>query len=260
MSRTIAFVYGLVSYAAFFGTFLYMIGFVGNFLVPKSIDSAPTDPLAVSLVIDILLVGLFALQHSGMARPGFKRWLTKILPMAVERSTYVLLSSLALIVLFWQWRPIGGVVWELDNLAGQVFLYGLFASGWIIVLITTCLINHFDLFGLRQVYLHLKGKEYTPLHFVTPGPYKYIRHPLYIGWFTAIWATPTMTVAHLVFALATTVYILVAIRFEERDLVSAHGQTYASYREQVPMLVPSIMGKKAVGKTTPVPEAGDAGD
>lgn len=260
MGRVVSFVYGLVSYAVFFGTFLYMIGFMGNFLVPKSIDSAPTDPLAVALVVDILLVGLFALQHSGMARPSFKRWLTKILPMAVERSTYVLLSSLALIVLFWQWRPIGGVVWEVENLAGQVFLYGLFASGWIIVLITTFLINHFDLFGLRQVYLHLMGKEYSPLGFVTPGPYRYIRHPLYIGWFTAIWATPTMTVAHLVFALATTVYVLVAIRFEERDLITIHGQAYTSYREQVPMLVPSVMGKKASGEGTPVTETGGAGD
>ncbi len=238
MGRTIAFVYGVVAYAVFFGTFLYAIGFIGNLVVPKAIDSGAEGPLGRALLINALLLGVFAIQHSVMARQGFKRWWTRFVPEPVERSTYVLLSSAALILLFWQWRPMGGVIWDVQNAAGRIILLSVFAFGWLLVLVSTFLINHFDLFGLRQVYFYLRGREYTPLGFGTPGPYKLIRHPLYFGWFCAFWATPTMTVAHLLFAIATAGYILIAIQLEERDLVSDYGETYESYRRRVPMLIP----------------------
>jgi protein-S-isoprenylcysteine O-methyltransferase Ste14 len=233
------FVYGVVSYAIFFATFLYAVGFVGNFGVPRSIDSAREGSAAAALLIDLLLLALFAVQHSVMARPAFKQWWTRIVPPEAERSTYVLFSSLALILLFWQWRPIGGVVWDVEQPVLRTLLYAIFATGWATVLVTTFLINHFDLFGLRQVWLHLRGRPYTALTFTTPGPYRYVRHPLYVGWLLAFWATPTMTVAHLVFAVMTTAYILIAIRFEEHDLVEAHPD-YAEYRRQVPMLLPRV--------------------
>lgn len=237
MSRVIAFVYGVASYAVFFVTFLYAAGFVGDFVVPKTLDGTPVGPFGTSLAIDLGLLALFAAQHSVMARPAFKRAWTRIVPEPVERSTYVLASSLAMILLFWQWRPLGGVVWDVQNPTGRALLHGGFAFGWLLVLATTFLINHFDLFGLRQVWLHLRGRPYTALRFTTPGPYKLVRHPLYVGWLFAFWATPTMTATHLLFAVMTTAYILVAIRFEERDLVAAHPE-YASYRARVPMLVP----------------------
>jgi protein-S-isoprenylcysteine O-methyltransferase Ste14 len=243
MKRVAVFAYGLVSYAIFFCTFLYAAGFVGGFLVPTTLDGEPGVPLLQALLIDTLLLGLFAVQHSVMARPAFKRAWTRIVPEPMERSTYVLFSSLALIALFAFWQPIGGVVWDLQDPLGRAVLYALFAFGWLLVLVTTFLINHFDLFGLRQVWLYLRGKQYTPLRFVTPGPYRIVRHPLYVGWFFAFWATPTMTVAHLVFAMATTAYILIAIQLEERDLVRAHGMDYARYRQQVPMLVPRLFGR-----------------
>jgi len=242
MKRIAAFAYGIICYAIFFGTFLYAIGFVGNLFVPKSIDSTPAGPLGQALLINALLLGIFAVQHSVMARPAFKRWWTRFVPKPVERSTYVLFSSLALIALFVFWQPIGGVIWDVQDPVGQAVLYGLFAFGWGLVLVATFLINHFDLFGLRQVWLHLRGKEYRPLNFGTPGLYKIVRHPLYVGWFFAFWATPTMTAAHLFFALLTTAYILIAIRFEERDLVAEHGARYSEYRKQVPMLVPRLSG------------------
>jgi len=232
--------YGLISYAVFFVTFLYACGFVGGFLVPKSIDSAATQPFGVALAINLGLLALFALQHSVMARPAFKRWLTRFVPEAAERSTYVLFSSLALILLFIAWAPMGGVVWRVDHPAGRLALYALFGFGWALVLVTTFLINHFDLFGLRQVWKFFRGVAYRPLPFVTPGPYKLVRHPLYVGWLFGFWATPVMTAAHLVFALMTTAYILVAIRLEERDLVDFHGADYVRYREKTPMLVPKI--------------------
>jgi methanethiol S-methyltransferase len=237
LGRIGAFAYGVVSYAVFFVTFLYAAGFVGDLMVPKSLDATPVGPLGTSLLIDVALLGLFAVQHSVMARPAFKRMWTRIVPEPVERSTYVLASSLALILLFWQWRPHGGVVWNVEDPVGQALLYAGFAFGWLLVLVTTFLINHFDLFVLRQVWLHLRGRAYRPLPFTTPGPYRIVRHPLYVGWLFAFSAAPTMTVTHLLFAVVTTSYILLAIRFEERDLVDAHPE-YADYRKRVPMLVP----------------------
>lgn len=237
-ARIAAFVYGVVCYVIFFVTFLYAIGFIGNFVVPKSIDSAPVLPLAQALLVNVGLLGLFGLQHSAMARQEFKDWWTTIVPKPVERSTYVLFSSLCLITLFYFWQPLGMTIWQVENPIFQALLYAAFGFGWLLVLASTFLINHFDLFGLRQVYLYLRGKDYTVLKFVTPGPYNYVRHPLYVGWLFAFWATPTMTLAHLVFAVITTVYILVAIQLEERDLVNVHGKSYVDYRRRVPMLIP----------------------
>lgn len=238
IARLGAFLYSLVCYAIFFVTFLYACGFVGNFVVPRSIDSAPVMSWNNALLVDAALLGVFGIQHSVMARKGFKNWWTQFVPKPIERSTYVLFSSLCLIALFYLWQPIGGTIWTVTNPTGIAILYALFALGWLLVLVTTFLINHFDLFGLRQVWLYLRGRDYTHLKFATPGPYKYVRHPLYVGWLLAFWSTPMMTVTHLVFALITTMYILVAIQFEERDLVDIHGKTYVDYRHQVPMLVP----------------------
>ena len=244
MNRISIFIYGVVSYAVFFATFLYAIGFVGNFAVPRTLDGAIELPLWQALTVDVLLLGLFAIQHSVMARPAFKRWWTRYIPQSAERSTYVLLSSLALIALFHCWQPLGGQIWSIANPLGQTIMYTLFAFGWLLVLVSTFLINHFDLFGLRQVWLHLRGRDYRPLRFGTPWLYRYIRHPLYLGWFFAFWATPTMTMTHLLFAVMTTAYILIAIRFEERDLVSHFGERYRSYQRQVPMLLPRF-GRRA---------------
>ena len=238
MGRILAFVYGAVSYLIFFVTFLYAIGFVGNLVVPKSIDSGAAAPFGQALLIDALLLGLFAVQHSVMARPGFKRWWTRYVPQPVERSTYVLLASLALILLFWQWRPLTDAVWSVENTAGRYILWALFFVGWALVLLSTFLINHFDLFGLRQVYLYQRGREYTHLGFRTVFLYKVIRHPIMLGFIIAFWAAPRMTVGHLVFSVATTAYILIALQLEERDMTNIHGKAYEEYRQQVSMLVP----------------------
>ena len=240
MTRIIVLVYGIACYAAFFATFLYAIGFLGNFGVPKSIDSGPTGPIGTALAIDGALLAVFAVQHSVMARPWFKRIWTRIVPEPAERSTYVLLSSAALMLLFWQWRPIGGVVWDVGTGAAHTALLSMYATGLLIVLLSTFLINHFDLFGLRQVVLYAAKRKYTHLEFRTPFFYRFVRHPLYVGWLLTFWSAPVMTMAHLFFALMTTAYILVAIRFEEADLVTVHGASYERYREQVPMLVPRL--------------------
>ena len=239
MQRVLIFVYGALSYVVFFATFLYAIGFVGNIFVPKAIDSAQQIPLAQALLINLGLLGLFAVQHSLMARPFFKRWLTRFIPQAAERSTYVLMSSLLLIALFWFWEPMGGIIWNVENEAASIFLHAAFAFGWLLVLISTFLINHFDLFGLRQVWLNLNRRPYTELEFQMPFIYRLVRHPLYLGWLFAFWATPTMTMAHLVFAAATTAYIFIAIQLEERDLMKAHPQ-YADYRKKIPMIIPFL--------------------
>ncbi len=241
--RVATFIYGVLCYLVFFWTFLYAIGFIGNVAVPKSIDSGRTAPLGAALLVNAALLTLFAVQHSTMARPWFKRIWTRVIPKQIERSTYVLLSSLALILLFWMWQPIGGVIWNVEQPALRAVLYGLFALGFLLVLISTFLINHFDLFGLRQVYLYLRGKEYTQLRFDTPILYRHIRHPLYLGWLFAFWATPTMTIAHLVFAIATTAYIFMAIQLEERDLIDLYGDVYKRYKQNVPMIVPVRIGK-----------------
>lgn len=247
MAKRIAiFVYGVISYALFFGNFLYAFGFMANVFVPKSIDSGPEVPFLAALLNNAGLLGLFALQHSIMARPVFKQWLTKFIPRAAERSTYVLMSSICLAALFAFWQPMGGTIWNVQDPVGQIVLYSLLVIGYVIVLISTFLINHFDLFGLRQVWLYLRGKEYTPLKFRTPGFYKFVRHPLYVGWLLFFWSTPTMTAAHLVFAIATTAYILLAIRFEERDLIAEHGSRYTTYRQHVPMLIPKLGTRRDV--------------
>ncbi len=237
--RLLLLTYGLLSYALFLATFVYAVGFIGGFLTPTQLDGPREESLATALAIDIGLLALFAVQHSGMARPAFKLWLTQFVPAPAERSTYVLLSNAALMLLFWQWRPLGGVVWDLPDGAARVAVYALFAAGWATVLSTTFLISHFDLFGVRQVWLAFRGKPYTPPQFVTPWVYRVVRHPLYVGWLTTFWAAPTMAAAHLLFAAGTTAYILLAIRWEERDLVAAHPE-YATYRRRVPMLLPRL--------------------
>ena len=240
LKRLSIFAYGIICYAVFFATFLYALGFVGNFWVPRSIDGEPRMYFSTALLIDLTLLGIFAIQHSLMARPYFKRWLTQFIPASAERSTYVLFSSVALIALFTWWEPIGGVFWDVADPMWRVVLYSLFAFGWGLVLLSTFLINHFDLFGLRQIWLQLRGRPYTALKFGTPGPYRLIRHPLYLGWFFAFWATPVMTATHLLFALMTTAYILVAIQLEEGDLIDALGDDYRQYRARVPMIIPFV--------------------
>ncbi|HEX2343814.1 MAG TPA: NnrU family protein [Vicinamibacterales bacterium] len=239
MGNILTLAYGVVSYVAFFLTFLYAIGFLGNIGVPKSLDSGAVGPWPTALAIDVGLLALFALQHSVMARQGFKRMITRVIPPAAERSTYVLFSSLLLMLLFWKWQPLGGVVWEVQNPTGRALLYAGFAFGWTLVLVATFVINHFDLFGLRQTWKAFLGQPQSELRFVTPVLYRIVRHPLYVGWLFAFWCTQTMTVTHLLFAAVTTAYILVAIQLEERDLLTAHPE-YAEYRRQVPMLVPGL--------------------
>ena len=243
-SGTAAFIYGVASYGLFLGVFLYAIGFIGGFLTPTKLDGVATLPFWQALAIDLGLLSLFAVQHSVMARPAFKRWWTRFVPETVERSTYVLFSSLALVALFVWWEPIGGVVWNAPAGPIRAAIITLYLLGWALLLYTTFLIDHFDLFGLKQVWRRVRGQAYVPPQFYTPSLYKIVRHPLYVGWLTIFWAAPTMTVAHLVFALTTTAYILIAIRLEEHDLVDAFGERYVSYRRVTPMLIPRLLRRR----------------
>ncbi|MFG3593983.1 methanethiol S-methyltransferase [Bradyrhizobium sp. RDI18] len=242
-----AMLYGTLTYLLFLGTFLYAIAFVGNLPVPKTIDSGTAGPLVPSLLINVVLLGVFAIQHSVMARPAFKRWWTRIVPPSVERTTYVLLASLALLLLYWQWRPMTGVIWSVTDPVAAIVLQTVSWIGWAVVLASTFMINHFELFGLRQVLARLLGRELPPAEFKTPMFYKLVRHPIYLGFLLAFWATPTMSVGHLVFAIATTGYILIGIWLEERDLIALFGDQYRRYRQQVSMLIPLPRNKAKVG-------------
>jgi protein-S-isoprenylcysteine O-methyltransferase Ste14 len=241
MGRVGIFVYGLASYAMFLAVFLYGFGFIGGAFVPKTIDAGAWPvalPMGLAAVVNVGLLLSFGLQHSIMARPTFKKWWTRTVPVPAERSTYVLATNLCMIAMFVFWQPMPGVVWNAQSPALRGALWALFVTGWLLVLATTFMINHFDLFGLRQIWLHLRGREYTHLPFATPLIYKHIRHPLYVGWITAFWAIPTMTVGHLLFAALMTSYILVAIVFEERNLVEHHGRAYREYRSRTGKLLP----------------------
>ena len=249
MSRIATLIYGVLCYALFLGVFLYAIGFVGGFMTPTSLDGAPTRPLTEALAIDLGLLAAFAVQHSGMARPAFKRWWTRMVPEPAERSTYVLFSSLAMVALFALWQPIGGVVWQTEG-SGRVAVIAAYLFGWALLLYSTFLIDHFDLFGLKQVWRRLIGHAYVAPRFHTPSLYRIVRHPLYIGWLVIFWAAPIMTVAHLVFALMTTAYILIAIQLEERDMVDAFGEQYVEYRRRTPMLVPRLRAPRPTAAPT----------
>jgi methanethiol S-methyltransferase len=221
MGRVISFFYGIIAHAGFRLVFLYLVGFLGNFAVPKSIDSGQTEPFGKARLINVILLGIFGIQHSVMARQGFKRWWTKIVPRHIERATYVLISDLLVGLMLWQWRPMTGVIWDVEHPVGALVLWGLFGAGWLMIVLASFMTDHFDLSGTRQVYLHLRGKD-----------------PLMLGWITGFWSTPHMTVGHLVFAVGTTAYILIAIPIEERDLVRFHGEAYENYRRRVSMLLP----------------------
>lgn len=238
--RIFGMVFALASYGVFLASFLYAVGFTGNFVVPKTIDSGVPGPWLQALGVNVLLLGLFALQHSVMARPGFKRWWTNIVPPALERSTYVLLASLILLLLFWQWQPIGGVVWAIDSTLGRSTVWFVSALGWLVVLLSTFMINHLDLFGLRQAYLNLVGSAYTPLRFTERWLYAFVRHPIMLGFLIAFWAVPTMSIGHLLFTVGCTGYIFVGLWFEERDLLTQHGDAFRLYRQRVPMVIPRI--------------------
>jgi methanethiol S-methyltransferase len=238
LRRIAVLAYGVVCYLVFFATFLYAIGFIGNLVVPKSIDSAAQVPFGRALLINVGLLGLFAVQHSVMARKWFKERWTRLCPQPAERSTYVLLSSAALLLMFWLWQPMGLVVWNVASPIARAVIMNLYGLGWALVFVSTLLIDHFDLFGLRQVYLHFRARPYTTSKFRTPLFYKFVRHPLYLGWLIVFWSAATMTAAHLLFAIATTAYIFLAIQFEERDLARIHGVSYQNYRRNVPMILP----------------------
>ena len=231
--------YGVLAYTVFLGAFLYAIAFVGNFLVPKSIDSGTENDLTMSVIINALLLGLFAVQHSVMARPAFKSWWVKIVGTASERSTYVLLSSLVLLLLYWQWQPLRAVIWSTENETVVYALWGVFGFGWLIVFVSTLMINHFELFGLKQIYENLKGIDSQPPAFQAKLLYGFVRHPIMVGFIIAFWATPHMSLGHLIFALTTTAYIVIAVAaFEEKDLMKAIGQEYEDYQKKVPMFIP----------------------
>ncbi len=244
MVKAIALLYGALAYLLFLVTFLYALGFVANVAVPKGIDDGEAGPLGAALLINMLLLAAFAIQHSVMARPGFKDWWTRIVPKSVERSTYVLVSSLLLILLFWQWRSMPDAVWSVEDQVWSLVIWIVFALGWLLVLLSTFIIDHFDLFGLRQVFLNFRGKEPPASDFKVSLFYKLVRHPLLLGWVIAFWAHPQMTEGHLLFAVVTTAYILIAIKFEERDLVADFGNSYRDYQGRVPMLIPFLKWSK----------------
>jgi len=247
MGRTHSFFYGVIVYIIFLGSFLYAIPFVGDFLVTKTINTGVETPFGQALFINLVLLTIFALQHSIMARPGFKNWWTTIIPKPIERSTYVLLASLALLLIFWQWRPMTGIIWEIQHELVAALLYCFYGMGWVIVLLSTFMINHFDLFGLKQVYEHLKKIEPQPIPFKMSFFYRIVRHPIMLGFIIAFWAAPVMTTGRLVFAVTTTLYILIAIKFlEERDLKKMHGETYIEYQKKVPMLIPLLNRKSEI--------------
>ena len=240
MGRVLSFCYGILAYLLFFAAFLYTVGFVAGVVVPKTIDNGTPTPMLAAVVIDLVLMSVFAIQHSVMARQGFKRWWTKIVSPAVERSTYVLAATLALILLLWQWRPIPAVLWHVTDANAAMALLALAALGWVIVLLSTFLINHFELFGLHQVANHLADRPMPEPEFRTPLFYKLVRHPIYLGFIIAFWSTPTMTLGHLLFAAVTTAYIFVGIALEERDLIALFGDDYRRYRQRVAMIVPFL--------------------
>ena len=248
MRRTGYFAYGVACYAMFLGVFLYAIAFIGNFGIARTLDSAPRVPLVTAMLVNFLLLGAFAVQHSVMARPWFKQWWTQFVPTPIERSTYVLFTNLVMIALFAFWQPMGGQIWHVEG-GGRTLLYAMYGLGWMTVLYATFLVSHFDLFGLRQVWLFLRNKPYTRLPFREPSLYRHVRHPLYVGWMMVFWFAPTMSASHLLFAIATTAYMLIAIQFEERDLVKALPG-YAAYKKRVPMLIP----KWSTGTTNRMPE------
>ena len=254
MRKILVFGYGIGCYLLFLATFLYAIGFVGNLFVPKSIDSGAPGPFWLSVSINVALLGLFGIQHSVMARPKFKQWWTKIVPVPIERSTYVLAASLTLIVLFWQWRPLPQIVWSVHSDVGRMALWSLCGLGWSLVLISTFLISHAHLFGVSQVHAYLRRKQLSEPDFQTPSLYRYVRHPMQAGFLIAFWATPLMTGGRLVFALVTTVYILAALQLEERDLIRFFGRRYEAYRESVPMLIPKFARGHVAKKSTPAAE------
>ena len=238
VGRALIFVYGVVAYGMFFGTILYAVGFIEKWGVPKAIDDGVEGPIGVAVLVNLSLLGLFAVQHMIMARPGFKRWWTRIIPAAMERSTFVALASAILMLLFWQWRPMRGIVWDVEHPVGRAALVALSLGGFVIVLYSSFLIDHFDLFGLRQVWLHVRNRTYFQHPFMERSLYRLVRHPLMLGFLIAFWSTPTMTAGHLLFALGTTGYILIGTRMEERDLVRLHGEEYEAYRRRTPMLLP----------------------
>ncbi len=249
MNRTLVLAHGVVSYVVFLAVFVYAVGFVGDLCVPRSVD---TGAGGSAVLVDSVLLALFAVPHSVMARPAFKVWWTRFVPPPVERSTYVLVSSLLLGLLFWQWRPIPFVVWRVDNPTGRLLVHAVFWIGWAVVLVSTFLIHHFDLFGLRQTYLHAAGQPCPPIEFKAPGLYQFVRHPVMTGFLIAFWAAPTMTAGRLLFAAATTAYIFIGLRFEERDLERAFGERYRAYRRRTGMLLPKIIPVK------PEPQPGES--
>lgn len=254
MSRILIFAYGVASYLIFLGVFIYSIAFLGNLYIPNSIDADPVGPVWQAVAINLALLGGFAVQHSLMARPAFKRWWTRIIPPAAERSTYILFSNFAMIALFLWWQPIGGVIWDVAAQPARSIILAIYFIGWAILFYATCLLNHFELFGLRQIWCHLRGESLPDAKFRKPGLYKHVRHPIYVGWLIIFWATPTMTIAHLLFAVMTTAYILIAVQLEERDLVDELGEDYRAYKRTVPMIIPFLK----LGRKTPKPEVSNA--